>query len=287
MYVWTGSVAGRQGYRVDAADIEETANWLVTSDQARIFSRAPDSGENKLSQATIFLAHALNALPDESPSRDVGWKRIGEHWQATQQPDGSWVGSAGRPPIFNTPEVVTSLLDLAAKERVPMQNRKQPVKAATLSLPPAAYAKTDTWLDKNKADESHQALVLRLWREAQSPEPQRNATAAALTKRLFALQRPDGGWRQVEGYESDAFATGQTMVALHKAGVALEDRVVQKAIGFLAKNQRENGSWPMNSRPNPANGQSASNLNPITYAATAWATMGLAMYVSESGADEN
>jgi hypothetical protein len=149
-------------------------------------------------------------------------------------------------------------------------------------MPPIVDQKTDKWLDENTADGAHQGLALRLWREAELSGSRHSAVAAELTKKLFDLQRPDGGWQQVDGFESDAFATGQTLVALSKVGVAIEDPVVQNAIAFLAKNQRENGSWPMKSRPNPANGQPASNLNPITYAATAWATIGLAMYVPES-----
>jgi hypothetical protein len=75
--------------------------------------------------------------------------------------------------------------------------------------------------------------------------------------------------------ESDAFATGQALYVLHRCGVQADDPAVQHGIEFLVRTQREDGTWPMISRPDPETGRRAANLNPITYAACAWGVLGL------------
>jgi len=39
-----------------------------------------------------------------------------------------------------------------------------------------------------------------------------------MARALLAQQRKDGGWGQLPTLESDAYATGQALVALHQAG---------------------------------------------------------------------
>jgi len=50
---------------------------------------------------------------------------------------------------------------------------------------------------------------------------------------------------------------------------------VSKAQAYLAKTQREDGSWPMASRAILPSGTASKNLGPITHAGSAWAVMGL------------
>jgi hypothetical protein len=78
---------------------------------------------------------------------------------------------------------------------------------------------------------------------------------------------------------SDAFATGQTLYVLKQAGVPPGDPLVRRGIEFLLGSQRDDGTWPMISRPHPETGERAKNLNPITYAACAWAVLGLVSHV--------
>jgi ankyrin repeat protein len=74
------------------------------------------------------------------------------------------------------------------------------------------------------------------------------ATAAELhklAKPILALQRPDGGWAQRQGFPSDAYATGMTLWALNEAGVM---RPNAKALKFLLGTQSADGSWHVASR---------------------------------------
>jgi hypothetical protein len=61
-------------------------------------------------------------------------------------------------------------------------------------------------------------------------------------KKLVATQREDGGWSQLATLESDSYATGQALYALHETDqVKADDASFQKGISFLLKTQHENG----------------------------------------------
>jgi len=74
------------------------------------------------------------------------------------------------------------------------------------------------------------------------------AVIERLVKDLTALQRNDGGWAQTPELSSDAYATGQTLYALHEAGVPATDPVYRRGVEFLARTQKADGSWQVVSR---------------------------------------
>jgi squalene cyclase len=66
---------------------------------------------------------------------------------------------------------------------------------------------------------------------------------------LLAVERPDGGWSQtVPQPRSDAFATGQTLYILSRAGLKAQRPEIQGGIDFLVATQQPDGGWPMISR---------------------------------------
>jgi ankyrin repeat protein len=71
----------------------------------------------------------------------------------------------------------------------------------------------------------------------------------AAADRLLSEQQPDGGWRQIPGRSSDAYATGETLVALHVAGgLAVNTAAYQRGIGYLLGSQFPDGSWLVKTR---------------------------------------
>lgn len=76
-------------------------------------------------------------------------------------------------------------------------------------------------------------------------------------KALLALQREDGGWSlpslgawkrqngtpQDKNAGSDGYATGLVVYVLRQAGVASNEKSIQRGVAWLKTNQRESGRW--------------------------------------------
>jgi hypothetical protein len=74
--------------------------------------------------------------------------------------------------------------------------------------------------------------VFRLW-ALQAEGAEENEVRSAL-RDLVRSQRADGGWGQTEGMDSDAYATGTTLVALHQAGGRpTTDPAYRRGVAFL------------------------------------------------------
>src|SRR4029077_4048395 len=79
----------------------------------------------------------------------------------------------------------------------------------------------------------------------------REAIAAA-ARDLLAGQRDDGGWAQTPAMGTDAYATGEALVALGESGsIALDAPACRKGIEYLLRTQIDDGSWVVESRAVP------------------------------------
>jgi acetyl esterase/lipase len=100
---------------------------------------------------------------------------------------------------------------------------------------------------------------------------------------LLHAQRTDGGWAQTDTLESDAYATGSALVALHEAGgVPVSDPAYERGTAFLLKNQHADGSWFVHSRSKPFQTYYESGFPHgkdqfISLAASGWAATALAL----------
>ena len=100
---------------------------------------------------------------------------------------------------------------------------------------------------------------------------------------LLAEQRPDGGWAQLPGLESDAYATGQAMVALHEARtVTATDKPYQRGVAYLLRTQLADGTWIVRTRSSPVQQLKDSGFPHgkhqwISAAGTSWASMALTL----------
>jgi len=107
-----------------------------------------------------------------------------------------------------------------------------------------------------------------------------HAEVTAQLERLLALQRADGGWSQLPTMESDAYATGQALYALHEAGVASSSTTYRRGVIYLRRTQGEDGTWFVRSRafafqPFFDAGFPHGRDQFISAAATAWAAIAL------------
>jgi len=98
---------------------------------------------------------------------------------------------------------------------------------------------------------------------------------------ILARQQADGGWSQIEGLPSDAWATGAALVALNTMGdVAVAEPAFQSGLRFLLSTQFEDGSWYVRSRAWPFQPHFESEFPHgkdqwISASGTAWATLAL------------
>jgi squalene cyclase len=104
-----------------------------------------------------------------------------------------------------------------------------------------------------------------------------------LAKGILSAQRADGGWSQNAYLSSDAYATGQTLVALVKTGLLTPgDAAYQRGVKYLLSTQHADGSWYVRSRspkfqPFFESGFPYGHDQWISAMATGWATTAVAM----------
>ena len=107
----------------------------------------------------------------------------------------------------------------------------------------------------------------------------------AAADHLISVQRADGGWAQLDTLESDAYATGQALYALHVGG-RLSAQVLKRGARFLLDTQLADGSWHVRSRSYPVQSNYFETGFPhgrdqwISAAGTSWACIGLSLAIA-------
>jgi ankyrin repeat protein/mono/diheme cytochrome c family protein len=195
-----------------------------------------------------------------------------------QNRDGSWPWNLPRPPIQSSDIGATALAIQAIKNySIPGRQREfdQRVERAR------------AWLASARA-ESNEERTYQLLGLAWAGEPAGELTARA--EALIREQRSDGGWGQLAGLPSDAFATGQSLFALMRAGAMPPTHpAVRRGIEFLVRTQLDDGTWHVRRRAFPFQPPMQSSFPHgadgwISGAATSWAVMALASAIDPSSA---
>lgn len=102
---------------------------------------------------------------------------------------------------------------------------------------------------------------------------------------LLGRQRADGGWAQLDdaSSQSDAYATGTVLAALHQAGgMPTSATAYRQGLAFLLSTQLDDGSWHVVSRSKPfqayfESGYPHGKDQFISIAAASWAATSLAL----------
>jgi ankyrin repeat protein len=159
---------------------------------------------------------------------------------ARQRPDGHWVTSDQRPPQAYSYVSATAIALRAiqlyhhASLANDTQNRVDRSRAWLASQQP-----------RNTEERSYQLFGLYWAGAAKSDLANRAA-------QLAATQQADGGWKSVNGRPSDAYSTGEALMALHDAaGMAITDPAWSRGLQFLLDTQQPDGSWHIVSRLHP------------------------------------
>jgi len=260
MMLWTLSSAKSNGHAINESLFTEMTEWSLREDNA---SKILYNSDVPAEKQVYFIAstYVMLAFPNGTPAgqNEAGnITRLTAFIQEKQSADGSWPAS-GRQPVNATIESVTILNRIA------------------LAAPWAAGAqpnveKANAWLKAQAPADEFQTRNLQLVLAVLEKAP--DAALLPLIDRICENQNADGGWSQIPEMPSDAYATGQALYALARARCGYNYSATARGLAFLQSTQKEDGSWPMESRKIEGASE-VKNLVPIIYAGSAWAMLGL------------
>jgi ankyrin repeat protein len=216
------------------------------------------------------VSYFLLGMAAEKYAPDASTDALARYLRSRQSPEGHWLIFAHRPPLESSNIEVTATSMRAIQVYAPEAQRSEYERAVQLAA---------GWLikaqPKSTEDRAFQILGLA-WAGANKDVIRKAA------RELLSEQRPDGGWAQLPSLVSDAYATGQALVALKEAGaLAATTPAYRRGTQFLLNSQLEDGSWYVKSRALPIqpffeSGFPHGHDQWISAAATNWATMALA-----------
>lgn len=262
------AAAKSRGYRVDdsvTAKQNAVIGAYLESWRERALQNIPIAGgADTMSYLLLGLA-ASQYTPDAATDAQAIWLK------RRQAADGRWPLNTVRPPIESNDIEVTAVSLRALQVFAPPSRRAEYQ---------SAIDRARVWLESAHGDTTEERafrLFGLTWAKASS------AAIAKAADELVALQRPDGGWAQESGMESDSYATGEALVALRESGVASTTHAAfRKGIEFLLRTQDEDGTWYVETRSVPIQSYFESGFpygtrQWISAAGTAWATTALAL----------
>jgi ankyrin repeat protein/mono/diheme cytochrome c family protein len=265
--------------RTRRLDVDEA---IATAQRQKIAAYLDDWRERVLVGQGIpgevdSISPILKGLGAERHAPDAATDAMARFIRLQQTPAGYWRATAHRPPIESGDVQATADSMRALQLYAPPAERP---------LADAAIRRAAEWLASVQPDETQERAfqVLGLhWSRAP------RASIAAAATRLVSGQRADGGWAQTPALDSDAYATGQSLVALLASGtLTASDPVVRRGVEFLRKTQMADGSWFVARRAIPIQPYFDAAFpygkdQFISAAATNWATQALIYATTKSG----
>lgn len=258
------AAARQRGFQVDPTVSEQEVKTVIG--MFRPIRERMEQGTVNLPNPGISVSYLLLGLAAEGYAPDETTTAMTLTIARTQLPDGSFAVLPARPPMeasrFTSTALSIRALQLFARE------------------PNDKIAMARQWLENAKPN-SQEDRNMRLLGLAWSGAERKHIEEAAAD--VLAQQRPDGGWAQLDGIESDAYATGQALVALKESGaVSVDSKAFQSATAYLLRTQLADGSWLVRTRSSPVqvlkdSGFPHGRHQWISAAGTSWAAMALSL----------
>ena len=213
-----------------ALEKEDThATLILRGSLQEAFFQAQEPGDS--SEAVGF---ALLQLASAGVPQSLAIDSMVHHMAAMQRKEGDWQTFEGRPPI-ESGEFGQTARAIRALRSFPIPARKDEFEQR--------IQRAAAWVEKAEPltteDRTMQILGL-VWAGHTAP--------AGRVKELVGKQRTDGGWGQTDYHQSDAFATGEALWALHESGMTSSDPVYRRGVDFILRTQQEDGTWHVVSR---------------------------------------
>ncbi|MHB1558325.1 MAG: hypothetical protein ACYC61_12765 [Isosphaeraceae bacterium] len=261
-------IAQSRGLAIDEDAVAGAVS--LTLDDLTTASKAYRNGEGQPGGVTR-AAYALWTLEAGKHPADATTLAVIEYLLKADRDRDHWTTSSRRPPMENS-HVTTTAVALRALDYYGPKDRSNAVKDRTQSA--------RAWLAKARPADTEDR-VFRLWglKYAGASADEIKSAVDDLRK----SQRGDGGWSQTDTLESDAYATGSALVALHHAGgVKTDDPAYRRGVAFLLRTQKPDGTWFVASRsrafqPYFESGFPYAKNQFIAAAASAWSAAALAL----------
>jgi len=264
--------AKERGFTIDQEEVKKQLEHT-----AKFLERNRDNyREGKGQGGQVDMAgYALLALAAGAWKPDDTTTAVVEYLLLRDNDRDHWVNVSTRPPSEASPLTATyvglrGLTDFGTPDqRERIERRREQVRA---------------WLSKTTARDQEERVFRLFGLHAAGASAEE---IAAARKELLDRQREDGGWAQLDSgepasaTESDAYATGSALVALHQAGgVETQAKSMQRGLKFLLESQQPDGSWKVVSRSKPfqtyfETGYPHGKDQFISCAAGGWATLAL------------
>jgi ankyrin repeat protein len=223
-----------RGFRINeeiaSGQLKKIAAFLQENSERALENEGLPGGIDTVSY--ILLGMAAEKYPSDTVT-DV-WARYAKN---TQSSDGRFKCLTVRPPLEASDFQVTAATIRSLLVYAPGSHRTEYRRAVERAV---------RWLEKTEpaSTEDHAFRILGLKWGGGTRHTIRNAAS-----QLLKLQRSDGGWGQIPPLASDAYATGQALVALRESGIiAASDAQYHRGVRYLVDSQLEDGSWLVRTR---------------------------------------
>lgn len=255
-------IASERGFNVDTKAAQFSVKSVIS--MFRPVTEQMAAGTAALPDPAVSVSYSLVGIAAQGYAPDATTAAMAHLVALQQQPDGSFLVLPGRPPMESSTFTATALslraLQVYGKDA---DSRVERARNWLQSATP-----------RTMEDRTMQLMGLN-WAKADVEHLKKSARA------LLAEQRADGGWAQLPALESDAYATGQALVALQMSGqIDTTASAYQRGVAYLLRTQFDDGSWLVRTRTMPFQPYKESGFPHgrdqwISAAGTSWAVMAL------------
>jgi len=266
----TFSLASIHGFEVNSTSRRAQSDFTFGYFKQRIDRIISGNG---VPGGPYTAGYALLSLQADSWPSDETTDALGSYLLQNQSKDGSWRIRTHRPPLEDSDFTATAL-SIRGLQLYPSKDRSEEIDAA--------IENAAKWLIQTSTA-SQEDRVFQLQGLDWSKADKENIEAAV--DEILRCQNEDGGWSQLSTMQSDAYATGQSLVALHQAGkLATKHEGYQRGVRFLLESQGDDGSWFVETRSKPIQEYFESDFPHgksqfISISGTCWATMALVLTI--------
>ena len=233
----TVALGRKKGFIVDEEQVRKELGFAVATDTPFL---EPMRLGSTIGGGSDTLGYTLMGMAAAGYPADALTDAHIHYLSIFQFPDGAWRTTSYRPPEEYGPFTTTAVA-LRSIRLYPIPGRRAEFEDR--------FVRARRWLLTAKASSAEErSMQLNGLADAGASVSERAPFVAAMK----AAQNQDGSWSQLPAMPGDAYATGETLYALHVSGaVSTQDAVYLKGVQWLLRNQLADGSWFVPTRAVP------------------------------------